>query len=130
EAVDTAMKIVMAYHHARGDAQRSMFVSRERAYHGVNFGGVSLSGMVRNREIFGPGLPGVVHMRHTWLPENRYTRGEGTGGVELANDLERFVHLYGTGRIAACFIEPIAGSTGVLVPPKGYLQRVREICDR
>jgi beta-alanine--pyruvate transaminase len=106
-----------------------MFVSRERAYHGVNFGGVSLAGMVNNRRRFGPTLPGVVHMRHTHLKENAFVRGEGAHGAELAEDLVRFVNLYGAENIAACFVEPIAGSTGVLVPPKGYLKRLREICD-
>ena len=130
EAVDSAMKIALAYHRARGEGQRQRFVSRERAYHGVNFGGVALSGMVRNRESFGPGIPGVVHMRHTWLPENRFTKGQPATGAELADDLQRFVDLYGASTIAACFVEPIAGSTGVLVPPKGYLERLREICDR
>ena len=87
EAVDTAMKVALAYHQARGQAGRTMFVSRERAYHGVNFGGVSLAGMVNNRRRFGPTLPGIAHMRHTHLPENRITRGEGAHGVELAEDL-------------------------------------------
>ncbi len=107
-----------------------MFVSRERAYHGVNFGGVSLAGMANNRRRFGPTLPGIAHMRHTHLPENRFTPGEGAHGAELADDLQRFVTLYGAENIAACFVEPIAGSTGCLVPPKGYLQRLREICDQ
>jgi len=107
-----------------------MFVSRERAYHGVNFGGVSLSGMVNNRRKFGPTLPGIAHMRHTHLPTNRFTPGEGAHGVELAEDLMRFVTLFGAENIAACFVEPIAGSTGCLVPPKGYLQRLRDICDQ
>ena len=106
-----------------------MFVSRERAYHGVNFGGVALSGLVNNRRKFGPGLPGVAHMRHTHLKENYFTQGEGAHGVELAEDLVRFVNLYGAENIAACFVEPIAGSSGCLVPPKGYLKRLREICD-
>ena len=105
-------------------------VSRERAYHGVNIGGTSLSGMVRNREAFGTGMAGVAHLRHTWLPENRFSRGQPAGGAELADDLERIVALYGAETIAACFVEPIAGSTGVLVPPRGYLERLREICDR
>jgi beta-alanine--pyruvate transaminase len=130
EAVETAMKIALAYHYVRGKGQRNMFVSRERAYHGVNFGGVALSGMVRNREMFGPGLPGIAHMRHTWLPDNRFVQGEGTTGVELADDLLRIVQLHGAERVAACFVEPIAGSTGVLVPPKGYLDRLRAICDQ
>jgi beta-alanine--pyruvate transaminase len=130
EAVDTAMKVALAYHQARGQGGRTMFVSRERAYHGVNFGGVSLSGMVNNRRKFGPTLPGIAHMRHTHLPANRFTPGEGAHGVELAEDLLRFVNLFGAENIAACFVEPIAGSTGCLVPPKGYLQRLRDICDQ
>ena len=129
EAVDTAMKVALAYHQARGQGGRTMFVSRERAYHGVNFGGVALSGMVNNRRKFGPALPGVAHMRHTHLKENYFTQGEGAHGAELAEDLLRFVNLYGAENIAACFVEPIAGSTGCLVPPKGYLKRLREICD-
>jgi len=130
EAVDTAMKVALAYHQARGQGGRNMFVSRERAYHGVNFGGVALSGIVNNRRKFGPGLPGVVHMRHTHLKENFFVKGEGAHGAELAEDLQRLVALHGAENIAACFIEPIAGSTGCLVPPKGYLKRVREICDQ
>jgi len=129
ESVDTAMKLALAYHQARGQGGRNVFVSRERAYHGVNFGGVALSGLVNNRRKYGPGLPGIAHMRHTHLKENYFTKGEGAHGVELADDLARFVNLYGAENIAACFVEPIAGSTGVLVPPKGYLQRLREICD-
>ncbi|MEO6565771.1 MAG: aminotransferase class III-fold pyridoxal phosphate-dependent enzyme, partial [Casimicrobiaceae bacterium] len=130
EAVDTAMKVALTYHQARGQGGRNMFISRERAYHGVNFGGVSLSGMVNNRRKFGPTLPGIAHMRHTHLPQNLFTRGQGEHGAELAEDLQRFVTLYGAENIAACFVEPIAGSTGCLVPPKGYLQRLREICDQ
>jgi beta-alanine--pyruvate transaminase len=106
-----------------------MFVSRERAYHGVNFGGISLAGMVNNRRRFGPTLAGIAHMRHTHIKENFFVAGEGSQGVELAEDLLRFVNLYGAENIAACFVEPIAGSTGCLVPPKGYLQRLRDICD-
>jgi beta-alanine--pyruvate transaminase len=130
EAVDTAMKIAYAYHYARGDGQRHRFVSRERAYHGVNLAGTSLSGMVKNRQAFGPGVPGVVHMRHTWLPENRFVKGQPETGAELADDLERIAMNYGADTIAACIVEPIAGSTGCLVPPKGYLERLREICDQ
>ena len=130
EAVESAMKVALAYHQARGQGGRTMFVSRERAYHGVNFGGVSLSGLVNNRRKFGAGLPGVAHMRHTHLPENLFVPGEGAHGAELADDLVRIVNLYGAENIAACFVEPIAGSTGVLVPPKGYLKRLREICDQ
>ena len=130
ESVDTAMKIAYAYHRARGEGQRNRFVSRERAYHGVNMGGTSLSGLVRNREAFGPGLAGVAHMRHTWLAANRFSRSQPEHGAELADDLQRMVDLFGPETIAACIVEPIAGSTGTLVPPVGYLQRLREICDK
>jgi beta-alanine--pyruvate transaminase len=130
EAVDTAIKIAFAYHLARNEGQRTYLVSRERAYHGVNLGGTALSGMVKNREAFGAVMPGVLHMRHTLLPQNRLMRGMGEHGMELADDLQRFVNLVGEKRIAAVFVEPIAGSTGVIVPPKGYLERIREICDR
>jgi len=129
ESIDTALKIAMAYHRARGEGQRIRFVSRERAYHGVNIGGVSLSGMVKNRETFPAVMPNVVMMRHTWSPEQRFTRGQPETGAEMAEDLQRMVDTYGGSTIAACFVEPIAGSTGVLVPPKGYLERLREICD-
>lgn len=129
EAVDTALKIAMAYHRARGEGQRTRFVSRERAYHGVNIGGTSLSGMVKNRETFSGVMPNVVCMRHTWLEKNRFTRGQPEHGAELAEDLQRMVDTYGGATIAACFVEPVAGSTGTLVPPKGYLERLREICD-
>lgn len=129
EAVDTAMKIALAYHRARGEGQRTLFVSRERAYHGVNLGGVALSGLVRNRESFGTGVPGVVHMRHTLLPENRFARGLPEKGGELADDLARLGALHGFANVAAVFVEPIAGSTGCLPPPRGYLERLREICD-
>ena len=129
EAVDTALKLAMAYYRALGEGQRTRFVSRERAYHGVNVGGTSLSGMVKNRETFSGLMPGIVHMRHTWLEEHRFTKGQPEEGAYLADDLERFAQTYGGATIAACFVEPIAGSTGCLVPPKGYLERLREICD-
>ncbi len=129
EAIDTALKIAMAYHRARGEGGRQRFVSRERAYHGVNIGGTSLSGILRNREAFGAVMPGVVHLRHTWSATDRFVRGQPEHGAELAEDLQRFVDLHGGSTIAACFVEPIAGSTGVLVPPKGYLERLRRICD-
>jgi len=129
ESIDTALKIAMAYHRANGEGQRVRFVSRERAYHGVNIGGTSLGGMVRNRETFTNLMPNVVCMRHTWLEENRFTRGQPQHGAELAEDLQRFVETYGGSTIAAVFVEPVAGSTGVLVPPVGYLERLREICD-
>ena len=129
DAVDSALKIAMAYHRARGEGQRTRFVSRERAYHGVNIGGTSLSGMVKNRETFSGVMPNIVHMRHTWLEENRFTKGQPETGAYLADDLDRFADTYGGTTIAACFVEPIAGSSGCLVPPKGYLERLREICD-
>jgi beta-alanine--pyruvate transaminase len=128
EAVDTAMKICLAWQRAKGAPGRTMFVSRERAYHGVNFGGIALSGMVNNRRAFGNLVHGVVHMRDTWLEENRFQLGQPQHGRELADDLLRLINLHGAENIAACFIEPIAGSTGVLVPPVGYLERLREIC--
>jgi beta-alanine--pyruvate transaminase len=130
EAVDTAMKIALAYHLARNEGQRTYFVSRERAYHGVNVGGTALSGMVRNRETFGALMPAILHLRHTLLPGNRFSRGLGATGIELADDLQRFVSLVGEKRIAAVFVEPIAGSTGVILPPRGYLERLHEICTR
>ncbi len=129
EAVDTALKIAMAYHRARGEGQRTRFVSRERAYHGVNIGGTSVSGMVKNRETFSGVMPGIVHMRHTWMEENRFAKGQPELGAYLAEDLQRAAETYGGSTIAACIVEPIAGSTGVLVPPVGYLERLREICD-
>ncbi|HEY1858491.1 aspartate aminotransferase family protein [Acidocella sp.] len=130
EAVESAMKVALQYHRVRGEGTRQRFIGRERGYHGVNFGGQSVGGMVTNRKAFGIGLAGVAHMRHTKIPENRFEMGEGTYGAELADDLQRFVDLHGADTIAACIVEPIAGSTGILVPPKGYLQRLREICTR
>ena len=129
-AIDSAIKIVQAYQHAIGQAQRMKFVSRERAYHGVNIGGTSLSGMIKNREIFTAAMPGVIHLRHTWLEENKFTKGQPEHGAHLADDLQRFVDMYGPESIAACFVEPIAGSTGTLIPPKGYLEKLRATCDK
>ncbi len=129
EAVDTALKIVMAYHAANGEDARTRFVSRERAYHGVNIGGVSLSGMVNNRKTFSGVMPNIVHMRHTWDAEQMFCKGQPTRGAELADDLQRACDNFGGMTIAACFVEPVAGSTGTLVPPVGYLERLREICD-
>ncbi|PWC16075.1 aminotransferase class III-fold pyridoxal phosphate-dependent enzyme [Brenneria corticis] len=130
EAVDSALKIALAYQRARKQASRTLFISRERAYHGVNFGGVALSGLTNNRRQFAGSWPQVAHLRHTWLEENRYSRGQPEHGDYLADDLQRLVELHGAENIAACVIEPIAGSTGVLVPPKGYLERIRLLCDR
>lgn len=127
EAVDSAIKIVLAYHRARGDTSRTIFVSRERAYHGVNLGGLSLSGIANNRRVYASQLAYVPLLRHTWLPENRFARGLPAHGAELADDLLRVIVTHGAENIAAVFVEPIAGSTGVLVPPQGYLQRLREI---
>ncbi len=129
EAIDTALKMVMAYHRARGDSQRLRFVSRERAYHGVNMGGVSLSGMVKNRETFPVVMPNIVMLRHTFDESRLFDRGQPDKGAELADDLQRFCDNYGASTIAAVFVEPVAGSTGTLVPPKGYLERLRKICD-
>ena len=130
ESVDTAMKIALMVHRVRGQSQRQIFISRERAYHGVNMGGVALGGMVNNRRAFGVGLAGVYHMRHTALPENKFVKGQPETGAELADDLQRFCNLYGGENIAAVFVEPTAGSFGCLPPPKGYLNRLREICDQ
>ena len=129
ESVDTALKIALAYHKCRGEGQRMRLVGRERSYHGVNFGGLSVAGMVNNKKAFGLGLPGTVHMRHTWLEENRFTPGQPEHGAGLAEDLQRLCDLHGPDSIACCIVEPIAGSIGTLVPPKGYLERLREICD-
>ncbi len=130
EAVESALKVALQYHRVRGEASRQRFVGRERGYHGVNFGGWSVGGMVNNRKAFGLGLPGALHMRHTHIKENYFEMGQGTHGADLADDLERFVSLHGADTIAACIVEPVAGSTGILPPPKGYLQRLREICTK
>ena len=131
EAVDTALKIALAYHRARGEGTRTRFIGRERGYHGVGFGGISVGGMVANRRVFAGGmLPGVDHMRHTHLPENAYSRGQPEHGAHLADDLETLVALHSAENIAAVIVEPVAGSTGVLVPLKGYLQRLREITSK
>ncbi|PQO41077.1 aminotransferase class III-fold pyridoxal phosphate-dependent enzyme [Blastopirellula marina] len=130
ESVDTALKIALAYHRANGQPSRYRIVSRELAYHGVNFGGLSVGGMVKNREGFGSLLPGVVHMRHTQTVKNSFTRGQAETGADLADDLQRAVDMYGAESIAAVVVEPVVGSVGILVPPQGYLQRLREIADR
>ncbi len=131
ESVETALKMAIAYHRARGEGSRTRLIGRERGYHGVNFGGISVGGIVANRKMFGTLLAGVDHIRHTHdLARNAFTRGIPEHGAELADDLERLVALHDASTIAAVIVEPVAGSTGVLLPPKGYLQRLREICDR
>ncbi|KEP70878.1 omega amino acid--pyruvate aminotransferase [Thioclava dalianensis] len=128
ESVETALKLAIAYHRARGDGARTRLIGRERGYHGVNFGGISVGGIVTNRKVFGPLVPGVDHMPHTHLPDqNRYSKGQPEHGAHLADELERIVALHGAETIAAVIVEPMAGSTGVLLPPKGYLQKLREI---
>ncbi len=129
ESIDTAIKIALAYHRAKGEGHRNRLVSRERAYHGVNMGGLSLSGMVRNRETFSLTLPNISTIRHTHDGNAPFERGQPQEGADLALDLERLCATYGGNTIAAVFIEPVAGSTGVLVPPKGYLEKIRAICD-
>ncbi|HEY7740655.1 MAG TPA: aspartate aminotransferase family protein [Steroidobacteraceae bacterium] len=131
ESVDTALKIALAYHRVRGDGTRTRLIGRERGYHGVGFGGISVGGMVNNRKYFGALLPGVDHLRHTHDPaRNLFSRGLPAHGAEFADDLEKLVALHDASTIAAVIVEPIAGSTGVLLPPVGYLQRLRDICTR
>ncbi|MEA2781587.1 MAG: beta-alanine--pyruvate transaminase [Rhodospirillaceae bacterium] len=131
EAVDTALKIAIAYHRARGEGTRQRLIGRERGYHGVGFGGISVGGIVANRKVFGSLLNGVDHLPHTHnLAKNAFSRGQPNWGAELADELERLVTLHDASNIAAVIVEPVACSTGVLVPPKGYLQRLREICTK
>jgi len=131
EAVDTALKMAVAYHRARGEGQRTRLIGRERGYHGVNFGGISVGGIAGNRKSFGTMVGGVDHLRHTHdLQKNAFSRGMPEHGAELADDLERIVALHDASTIAAVIVEPVAGSTGVLLPPKGYLERLRAICDK
>ena len=129
ESVDTALKVAIAYHRAKGNGSRFRLIGRERGYHGVNFGGISVGGIVTNRKMFGTLLTGVDHMPHTHIPgKNTFTRGIPEHGGDLADELSRIVTLHDPSTIAAVIVEPVAGSTGVLLPPKGYLQRLREIC--
>ncbi len=132
EAADTALKMAVAYHRVRGDAARVKLVGRERGYHGVNFGGISVGGIAGNRKLFPVSLPAVDHLRSTHdLKRNAFTRGEPEFGAEFADELEsRIITLHDPSTIAAVIVEPMAGSTGVLIPPKGYLKRLREICDK
>src|SRR5271154_3733925 len=131
EAVDTALKIALAYHNVRGEGSRTRLIGRERGYHGVGFGGLSVGGIVANRKLFGTLLAGVDHLPATYNREHQaFTKGEPDWGAHLADDLERIVALHDASTIAAVIVEPVAGSTGVLPPPKGYLQKLRAICDR
>ncbi|WP_375408772.1 aspartate aminotransferase family protein [uncultured Methylobacterium sp.] len=131
ESVDTALKIALAYWGAKGEGRRTRLIGRERGYHGVGFGGISVGGIVTNRRAFGLGLPGVDHLPHTYSREHQaFTIGEPEWGAHLADDLERIVALHDPSTIAAVIVEPMAGSTGVLPPPKGYLERLRAICDK
>ncbi|MBP7582337.1 MAG: aminotransferase class III-fold pyridoxal phosphate-dependent enzyme, partial [Vogesella sp.] len=132
EAADTALKMAIAYHRVRGDAGRVKLVGRERGYHGVNFGGISVGGIAGNRKLFPVALPTTDHIRSTHdLARNAFTRGEPEFGAEFADELEaRITTLHDPSTIAAVIVEPMAGSTGVLIPPKGYLKRLREICDK
>ena len=128
ESVDTALKIALAYHRARGDGARTRLIGREKGYHGVGFGGISVGGLVNNRRVFGSLLNGVDHLQHTYLPEqNRWSKGLPEHGENLADELERIVALHGADTIAAVIVEPVAGSAGVILPPKGYLEKLRAI---
>jgi beta-alanine--pyruvate transaminase len=132
ESVDTALKIALGYHRACGEASRTRLIGRERGYHGVNFGGMSVGGIVPNRKSFSANLiPGVDHIRHTFnLERSAMSRGQPDSGAHLADDLERLAGLHDASNIAAVIVEPVAGSTGILPPPVGYLERLRDICDR
>ncbi len=131
ESVETALKLASAYHRARGDGARTRLIGRERGYHGVNFGGISVGGIVSNRKMFGTLLAGVDHLPHTHLPDlNGYSKGQPEHGANLANELERIVALHGAETIAAVIVEPVAGSTGVILPPKGYLEKLRAITQK
>lgn len=130
ESVETALKMAIAYHRARGEGHRTRLIGREKGYHGVNFGGMSVGGMPANRKMFGTLVTGVDHLRHTHgIPDNRYSKGQPQHGEELASDLIRMIELHDASTIAAVIVEPLAGSAGVILPPKGYLERLRKICD-
>jgi beta-alanine--pyruvate transaminase len=131
ESADTALKIALAYHRARGEAGRYRLIGRERGYHGVNFGGMAVGGITANKKMFGPGVAGVDHIRHTHDPvRNSFSKNQPKHGAEFADELERLCVLHDPSTIAAVIVEPVAGSAGVLVPPVGYLERLREICTR
>ena len=130
ESVETALKMALAYHRARGEGHRTRLIGREKGYHGVNFGGMSVGGMPANRKMFGTLVAGVDHLRHTHGVEgNLFAKGQPENGAELADDLERLCQLHDPSTIAAVIVEPLAGSAGVILPPKGYLERLRKICD-
>lgn len=129
ESVDTSLKIALAYHKARGKGSKTRLIGREKAYHGMGFGGVSVGGLVKNRSAFGPLLPGTDHIRHTLdIERNAFSRGLPKHGIEFADDLQRLVDLHGADTIAAVIVEPVAGAGGVILPPEGYLARLQEIC--
>lgn len=131
ESVDTALKIAIAYHRARGEGARTRLIGREKGYHGVGFGGISVGGMVANRKMFGSMLSGVDHLPHTHnLKEQAYSKGQPQWGAHLADELERLVALHDASTIAAVIVEPVAGSCGVIIPPVGYLKRLRELCTK
>ena len=131
EAVETAMKVALAYHASKGDGQKTKFIGREKGYHGVNFGGVSVGGLTPNRKSFGPLLPGIDHMPHTWDIEHMaFSKGQPEWGLHLADELEKILILQDPSTVAAVIIEPVTGSGGVIVPPVGYLERIREICTK
>ena len=131
EAVETAMKVALAYHASKGDGQKTKFIGREKGYHGVNFGGVSVGGLTPNRKSFGPLLPGIDHMPHTWDVEHMaFSKGQPEWGLHLADELEKILILQDPSTVAAVIIEPVTGSGGVIVPPVGYLERIREICTK
>ena len=131
EAVDSALKMALAYHRVRGEGTRTRLLGRDRGYHGVNFGGISVGGMIGNRKTFGLAVAGTDHIRHTHDPaRNAFSQGQPAHGADFADDLDKLVALHDASNIAAVIVEPIAGSTGVLIPPAGYLQKLREICTR
>jgi beta-alanine--pyruvate transaminase len=131
ESVETALKIALAYHRARGEGTRTRLIGRERGYHGVNFGGISVGGIPGNRKVFGAMVSGTDHLRSTHDPaRNAFSKGQPAHGAEFADELERLIALHDPSNIAAVIVEPLAGSTGVLIPPAGYLQRIRELCSQ
>jgi beta-alanine--pyruvate transaminase len=132
ESADTSLKIALGYHRARGEGHRTRLIGREKGYHGVNFGGMSVGGMTPNRKVFSAALlPGVDHLSHTWnLEHNAFSRGQPEWGAHLADDLERLAALHDGENIAAVIVEPVSGSAGIIPPPVGYLERLREICDK